>query len=492
MIVHYLFDYIHFTGCLVIIFLFLLIIDVIRNKNPPRFPPGPRPLPFVGNIFTGLDFRTINKLAEEHGEIFSLRWGSSKVVFISGYKMVKEALITQLDSFADRPAVPMFQKIFQGLGLIASNGYKWKMQRKFASSHLRYSSDRQKPFELSIQQESVFLCDAFKDERGPFDPHLLLSNAVANIISSVVFGHRFDYHDGHFQNILRLDTEAIALSGYTQTRLYDVLPCVFDYIPGPHQKMFANYKIILDFLNDEIKKHKESLDPSDPRDYIDAYLVEIEKRNSDPEAGFNMTTLVLATLDMFEAGTETTATTIRWGLLFMMKYPEIQKKVQAEIDIVIGQSRQPLLADRPNMPYTDAVIHETQRMGNVVPLGAPKSPSKDTTLGGYFIPKGTVVTTNLSSVLYDKNEWETPDTFNPGHFLDEQGQFRKRDAFLPFSAGKRVCLGEQLARMELFLFFTSLLQRFTFSPGPGEELSLEGQLGFTYAPSPYRMCVTPH
>ncbi|XP_066532437.1 cytochrome P450 2J2-like isoform X2 [Hoplias malabaricus] len=461
-----------------------------QDKNPPCFPPGPWPLPFMGNIFTGLDFRTIDKLAEEYGDVFSLRWGSEKIVFISGYKMVKEALVIQLDSFADRPSnVPMFDQILNGTGLIISNGYLWKMQRKFANSHLRNFNKGLRGLELIIQEESVYLCDAFKEEQGPFDPQLLLSSAVSNIISSLVFGHRFEYHDKQFQNILQLDSEAIFLSGLTRTQLYNVFPRLFNFVPGPHQKMFANYSKVLEFLNDEINKHKEDLDSSNPRDYIDAYLVEMEKRKSDPEAGFNFDTLLSATLDFFEAGTETSATTLCWGLLFMMKYPEIQRKVQAEIDRVIGHSRLPSMTDRPNMPYTDAVIHETQRLGNIVPLGAPKRACKDTMLGGYFIPKGTTITTSLSSVLKDKNEWETPGSFNPGHFLDEKGQFRKRDAFLPFSAGKRVCLGEQLARMELFLFFTSLLQHFTLTPGPGEKLSLEGQLGFTYAPISYHINV---
>lgn len=138
------------------------------------------------------------------------------------------------------------------------------------------------------------------------------------------------------------------------------------------------------------------------------------------------------------------------------------EKVQAEIDGTIGRTRQPSMADRPSLPYTDAVIHEIQRMGNIVPLNGLRVTTKDTTLGGYFLPKvplfqrsrrsntcpphkyhleppccvqGTSVMPNLTSVLFDKNEWETPDTFNPQHFLDAEGKFVRREAFLPFSAG---------------------------------------------------------
>lgn len=144
----------------------------------------------------------------------------------------------------------------------------------------------------------------------------------------------------------------------------------------------------------------------------------------------------------------------------------------------------------------------------------------------FVFPQGSAITTLLSSVLFDKSEWETPDVFNPNHFLDSEGRFRKRDAFLPFSAGlilyfhfflckyaickhtpgcdvsqrtnhgwlpagKRVCLGESLAKMELFLFFTSILQRFKLSPVPGQIPSLEGNLGFTYSPQSFRMIAAP-
>ncbi|NXR11483.1 CP2J3 protein, partial [Semnornis frantzii] len=109
--------------------------------------------------------------------------------------------------------------------------------------------------------------------------------------------------------------------------------------------------------------------------------------------------------------------------------------------------------------YTNAVIHEVQRIGNIIPFSVPRAPTRDTVVGGYTIPKGTFMTINLSSLMFDKNEWETPHTFNPGHFLKD-GQFQKWEFFIPFSMGKRACLGEVMARSELFLFFTALLQKF--------------------------------
>ncbi|XP_029988169.1 cytochrome P450 2J2-like isoform X1 [Sphaeramia orbicularis] len=470
----------------------LLLLDLIRNRRPQNFPPGPWALPFLGNVFTGVDFKTMEKLSEQYGPVFSLRRGSERMVYISGYKMVKEALVNQLDSFIDRPIIPLFHATFKGLGIALSNGYLWKKQRKFANTHLRYFGEGQKSLEKYTEVESNFLCEAFKDEQGqPFNPHYIITMAVSNIISSVVFGHRFEYTDASFRKILELDNDAIVLAGSAVTQLYDAFPGILTYLPGPHQTVHANYRQITEFLKKEIEKHQEEWNPDDPRDFIDVYLDEIEKKRGDPEAGFRIDTLLVSTLDLIEAGTESAANTLRWALVYMMHYPEIQEKVQAEIDRVIGQCRQPTQADRVNLPYTDAVIHECQRMGNIVPLGFPKMASKDATLGGYFIPKGTSITTNLASVLFDKNEWETPNTFNPGHFLDSEGRFRRREAFLPFSAGKRVCIGEHLAKMELFVFFTSLLQCFTFSPVPGEIPSLEGVLGFTYSPEEFRILAVP-
>lgn len=144
------------------------------------------------------------------------------------------------------------------------------------------------------------------------------------------------------------------------------------------------------------------------------------------------------------------------------------------------------------MPYTDAVIHEIQRFGNIIPAIAPHATTRDVILRGYSLPKGTHVLPLLDSVLKDKNYFEKPDEFYPEHFLNSQGHFVKNEAFLPFSAGKRRCAGENLARAELFLFFTRLLQNFTFQAPPGTEIDITPIVGFTNAPMIHTMCAVPH
>ncbi|XP_060773502.1 cytochrome P450 2J2-like [Neoarius graeffei] len=490
MIFYSLYELFTFKEWLIFTAVLFIFIHITWNKNSPNFPPGPLPLPFLGNVFTGVDYKTMNKLSEKYGNIFSLRRGTTKIVYVSGYKMVKEALVIQEDSFA-RCVSPLFDEIYKGKGLSFTNGYSWKKHRQFAVSYFRNFGERRETLQQKIQQECYFLCEAFNEEQGcPFDPLIKINNAVANVIGTLVFGHRYEYDDVQFQKLLRMSAESVYLTGSVWHELYDAYPNIMKILPGPHHTIIANYRRLAAFLGEKTEKHKQDWDPNEPRDYIHAYLTEIEKRGNDKEAQFNTDNLEWCMVDLFEGGTETTTNTLRWALLYMIKYPLIQEKVQEEIECVIGQTRFPTMADKANLPYTNAVLHEVQRKGDIVPLNMARVATKDTTLGGYLVPKGTVMITNLSSVLHDKNEWETPDTFNPEHFLDSEGQFRSRDAFLPFSAGKRMCPGEYLARVELFLFFTCLLQKFTFNPPPGEEPSVDSQLGFTKIPMPYKLCAS--
>ncbi|XP_068098769.1 cytochrome P450 2D6-like isoform X2 [Hyperolius riggenbachi] len=349
-----------------------------------------------------------------------------------------------------------------------------------------------KSLEERVLEEARCLSAEFKTHKSePFDPHYIINNAVANVICSIAFGDRFEYNDAKFQRLLYLfDASLKAESGFLAQLLNDVpwltkINWLVDYVLHTEHDLFA-------FLREMISDHKKTWNPDETRDFIDAYLLEMEKVKGDPNTSLNDSNLLFTTYDLFAAGSETTSTTLRWALLFMLLYPDIQSKVQEEIDRVLGREKSPTMANILEMPYTNAVIHEIQRFGDILPLALPHMTSRDMDIQGYFLPKGTTIITNLSSVLNDEQVWEKPYQFYPKHFLDENGKFVKQEAFMAFSAGRRNCVGEQLARMELFLFFTTLLQQFTFEipkkqPRPRDD----PVYAFTHSPHPYEICAVP-
>ncbi|CAH1266085.1 CYP2D6 [Branchiostoma lanceolatum] len=245
-------------------------------------------------------------------------------------------------------------------------------------------------------------------------------------------------------------------------------------------------------IREEIAKHKETFDPNDIRDYMDAFLLEAKKREGDENSTFTEEQHVEMVRQLFLAGTDTTATTLHWAVLFMILHPDIQQKVQQEIDSVLGPNQVPSMEHRSQMPYTEATLSEITRMAATAPLAPFHSTSSDVFFRGYRIPEATAVVVNIWSVLYDPQLWPEPYKFDPTRFLDDSGKFTRREEIIMFSMGRRLCPGERLAKAELFLIFSLLLQRFTFKPPEGSPVpSAKGVFGFVRSPAPFQLVAEP-
>ncbi|XP_077187156.1 cytochrome P450 2K1-like [Paroedura picta] len=482
-----------------IFLLFVLTITFLwkrgafRNGSSQNVPPGPRPLPLIGNLHL-MDLKkpyiTMYKLSKVYGPVFSIQLGSQKIVVLIGYETVKEALVKQAKAFDERPLIPMFEEFLGGHGVIFGHGESWKLMRRFALTNLRDYGMGRKTIEDKIIEECGFLVERFESYEGkPFENTEVMNAAASNIIISILFSQRFEYDNPLFLKLLSMINEIFQLVASPSVQLYNVFPAL-GFLSGARKKILNNRDELFDFLKSIFTEHLKELDANDQRNLTDSFLVRQQEDKNKMNGFFHTENLKAVVADLFSAGTLTTSTTIRWGLLLMMKYPEIQKKVQEEIAQVVG-SAQPRTEHRAKMPYTDAVIHEIQRFASIVPTNIAHATTVDVTLKGYFIPRGTYIIPFLSSVLQDETQWEKPFKFYPEHFLDSDGKFVKRDAFLPFSAGRRICAGETLAKMELFLFFTSLLQKFTFQLAPGmskDDLDFTPLVGLIALPVPYKCC----
>nr|XP_020642975.1 cytochrome P450 2G1-like [Pogona vitticeps]XP_020642976.1 cytochrome P450 2G1-like [Pogona vitticeps] len=486
------------TLFLVTYFCFLVAIS-LKKKLTQRgqLPPGPTPLPLIGNFFqikSSETLKSLLKLRDKYGPVFTVYFGSRPIVVLCGHDAVKEALIDKAEEFSGRKTNPTLDQTFKGYGVVFSTGERWRQLRRFSLTVLRNFGMGKKSIEERIQEEAQFVLEEFKKTKGkPFDPTFFLSRAVSNVICSIVFGDRFDYEDKEFQSLMEMINNSFKKMSSAWSQFYDIYASFLQYFPGPHTQVYDILEEMRLFVARRVKQNQKNLDPNCPQDFIDCFLIQMEKEKDNPDSEFHMKNLELTTLNLFFAGTETVSSTLRYGFLLLMKYPEVQAKMHEEIDQVIGRSRAPNIEDRSRMPYTDAVIHEVQRFSDLIPMNVAHMVTRDVEFRGYLIPQGTEIYPMLSTVLHDPTKFKTPNSFNPENFLDENGRFLKNDAFVPFSSGKRICLGEALARMELFLFFTTILQSFRLKPlvAPQDIDTTPQESGFANIPPSYQLCIVP-
>uniref|UniRef100_A0A8D2DGJ1 Unspecific monooxygenase n=1 Tax=Sciurus vulgaris TaxID=55149 RepID=A0A8D2DGJ1_SCIVU len=321
---------------------------------------------------------------------------------------MREALVDQTETLSGR-------------GLIS-----WKVLQRFCLTTMKVFGMGKQSIEERIKEEAQNLTSMI-DLSSPgtyLDPTLLFHSVTANIICSIIFGERFNYQDPKFLRLLSLLNQTFTILSSFYSQVFELLSGILKHFPGPHTHLCRIIQELKDFITENIERHEETLDPSAPRDFIDSFLLRMNKaRQAGIGSEFHHKNLVHTVLSLFFAGTETSSTTLRYALLLLLKHPEVLEEVQAEIDRVIGSKRLPALEDRAKMPYTDAVIHEIQRYSDLTPIG-------------YHLPQSHLTNGHMDLLNLIPSQNTTPDTFYPGHFLDAKGNFRKREAFIPFSMGE--------------------------------------------------------
>ena len=321
----------------------------------------------------------------------------------------------------------------------------------------QYLSDQQL-VEERISEQAASLMQYFEEQNGKeFDPGQVLMETVANVICRITFGELFDSSHPDFQELLQLNNAA-----FTDTEL-NSQAFILDLFPLAKYFPFKTYKTekkmadrMFEILGQQLNIQRQQFEPAAEINSLIESLIK-ERKAAESAVGVEEKESLLSddyivnTLeDMFSAGYETTSTTLRWAIAFLVNNPECQTEIQDKLDEVVGKDRMPGLDDRQNLPLVQATIMETLRLGNVAETALPHYTLKDTSLAGYRVPKDTVVIVNLGYVHLDPNCWENPTSFNPHRHIDANGQLITNSGnFLPFSAGRRVCAGEALAKVRL-------------------------------------------
>ncbi|XP_069187321.1 cytochrome P450 2D15 isoform X2 [Procambarus clarkii] len=457
-------------GSILLVVLFLLLF-FSSGRRPQNFPPGLPMWPLVGSLLHmrgGPTRQTLQNLKKKYGNMASFGISSIRFVLVSGMSTLKEVFSHKHSTGRPDMVITTTRNylLTEGrdlyVGIIGSSGERWQEQRRFVLRHLRDLGFGKTSYEPMMVDEVSELMNHIQQQKGkPLHMNKFFNRSVVNVLWGMMMGKRFSYDDAKLEKLLKTFFQPVDFNLLDPLIFIPGMTWAIMYIPILRENL-TSIKDIIKFMRDELRDFMADKDLISGNSLTSVYLQEIKNRG-DEQSHFNMDQMAAVVTEMFVAGMETTSSTLTMGIYLVAKHPAIQQRVQQELDSVVGNDRLPSFSDMDKLPYTQATIHEIQRTFNLVIFSLPHAALEDCTLAGYHIPKGTVLLANADDAMSDPQLWKNPNAFDPGNFLDDSGKFVKNEAFIPFGIGKRLCTGEPLARMELFIFFSCLLHRFSFT-----------------------------
>ncbi|XP_077977544.1 steroid 17-alpha-hydroxylase/17,20 lyase-like [Glandiceps talaboti] len=485
----------------VAISVFLILVSWMRNRPnlPKTYPRGPTGWPLFGNLLQ-LGLRPHLKLtawSRQYGAVYNLKLGQRRVVVLNSYKALFEAMVERKSDFAGRPLDFVSFKTATGCKNIGFMDYTELCQHLRKTVHAGLRIHGTERWDEIITKHVDILMDAFSErENSAFNPHLPLTMAAFNMISELTYSQCYEENDPEFTRFAEMSNKTVRYIGETSP-----LDFVGWLKPLFKAKLREFKKLALEisnFLTGKLRNRMDTFDRENPLDILDMLI--LAKENYKPAQGhanmvdeFDDDVVAQTMNDVVAAGSETVVSASKWLLINLMFNPGIQKKIHKEIDEVVGRHRRPVYADHDKLHYLKAAMYEALRLHTVLPLSVFHRTIRTTSVSECQIPDDTIIIPNMWGIDHDPDIFKDPYVFRPERFIDpETGKFIPLSDMnvSPFSMGKRVCLGETLAKREYFLIAANLMHKFEVKmPSENEKPSTEGILGLTYHPKPFKVLV---
>ncbi|XP_020592241.1 cytochrome P450 71A1-like [Phalaenopsis equestris] len=474
-----------------LLFLFLKSIALKREQRSHNLPPGPAPLPFIGNLLKlgRLPHVSLRNLAAEHGPLIHLTLGQIPTIIASSKETAFEILRTQDRIFCSRPELIASSHLSYGGLDIAFSPYNdhWKQIKRFSNAEF-FGASKVESFRAIRDEEVGVLVNTIRKDWRDGKATDLSKMAVCffnNVIYREVFGKRTsadgECGESRHQDLIRAVIDV--LPGFS---IGDLFPRFWwlDWLTGWRLKLVRSFREMDKLFDEEIRERqlKKSGLGRKEENFLDLLLrCQVEKH---PLLGFLMSREDVKALivDLFFTATETAAVTIEWGMSELMKNPIAMKKAQEEVRRVVGTGKLKVEEDDlQHLSYLKLVVNEILRLHPAAPLLGPHECMQDTRINGYNIAAKTRVIINASAIGRDPKSWSDPESFQPERFLNGKINYRGNHfEFIPFGSGRRICPGMAHGVVGVEIVFANLLYCFDWELPNGmqeKELDMEERYG---------------
>ncbi|KAG0699929.1 cytochrome P450 [Suillus ampliporus] len=483
------------------VYLFQVICKRLRqcDIDQPPLPPGPKGKPLVGNLFDIPLVDTAKVFAEWrslYGDVIYLEALHQRILVLNSFEAANELLSKRSLIYSDRPKLVMLGRLmgldqsFPLLGYCAP----WKYQRKLV--HFALNAVAVKKYGTLQENVVELFLDSLIDSPSDFISQLRLASGRIGL--SITYGVPIKSPEStKFLAELEIMMATIGegmMPGAYPVELLPWLRYIPSWAPFNHIHAFAaeGHARLLRVVGRPFEYVKQQISSGSPNMSFTATCLELE---GDSELEHHVR---WAAGSMYGASGETTTGTILSFIFAMALYPDIQKKIKAELDCVVGYGQLPTLDHRSRLPYVDAVIKETLRWDPLVPLCLPHYTSDKDIYQGFHVPKGTIVLPNIWAISRDEISGIPPETFAPERFLDTCVEKTAIDPYTyTFGFGRRICPGRFLADNSIFLFVTGLMAAFNISPAVEPDgrhtllLGTQFRQGLVRFPESFRVCMLP-